>query len=344
MKHTLDERKQTILLAITRDYISTADPVGSRTIARRYELGISPATIRNEMADLEEMGYLEQPHTSAGRIPSQKGYRFYVDRLMEHERLAEGEQTAIREALEVKAREIEQVIHQAVRIISDLTSCAAVVLLPEISRGRIHTLRLLPVEPGRALLVMISSSGMITNRILPIPSQVSENDLQWISGYLTERLKGLTLLDLDEHLITAILEELRGYSAFSRQLLEALVRSVQQADGGKVITGGATNILSQPEFRDIEKARDVISIFERSHDLSQLLFASRPLGVKITIGNENVLAELRACSLVSAVYFVGGLPSGALGVVGPTRMNYARVISIVEYVARMINDCFDDPF
>ena len=329
----LDDRKKRVLRAIVDDYIATAEPVGSRTIARKYRLGVSPATIRNEMADLEELGYLEQPHTSAGRIPSDKGYRFYVDRLMLPARLTEEDVSRIRRIYEEKAREIQTLIHQTARVLAETTNYLALVLGPQLEKATFQRLTLVPLRPGLALLVLVTDAGFVQTASVEVPQGVRDEELHHIAQVLTVRLAGVPIDVLAEAALKELQDELSAYRGILRKMVEVLVEVVQDSVDDRVYMGGASRIFEQPEFRDVNRARAVLGVLEHEQTIRELLNANAPdQGVMVAIGGETGMDATRECSLVCTTYEIAGVATGRIGLLGPKRMDYARAVAILRYV------------
>jgi heat-inducible transcriptional repressor len=338
----LDDRKSQVLRAVIEDYINTAEPVGSRTIARKYQLGVSPATIRNEMADLEELGYLEQPHTSAGRIPSDRGYRYYVDTLMETRQVSLQEQETIRLAFERRIHEVDVLIRETVRLLSESTNLATVAAGPQLRSVRFRELHLLPLGGERALLVYVTDSGFVENQVFDLPVEVTMLELQRISGLLTEHLRGRSVESLSRHSLQQLHDELRRYGTLLEQTLDFLTAAQQPGDRQRLYVGGTANILNQPEFRDVDKVRTLFSVLEKEDLMQEVLGTDdRGPGVSVQIGEEIRLREMQDCSVVTATYRVGGNTVGRIGVIGPKRMEYAKVVAVVENVSRYLNDRLD---
>ena len=330
----LSIRKKNILQAVITDYIKSAQPVGSRTIARRYRIGLSPATIRNEMADLEESGYLVQPHTSAGRIPSQKGYRYYVDELMETSDLDEEEKAEIKRAFQYKRlQEVEEIILHTSRLLSLLTNYTSLILGPQLKKSAFKKLQIMPLDNQRALLVVVTDTGFVKNNVINLPQSLSVSELNRIVSYLNRRLEGLTIEQITSKLISDLRRDLYYHVKFLEETFTLLEDSLAE-DERRVFLGGTTNILNQPEFGDIGKVKALLSLFEQHSLLATLL--ARPVagveGVVIKIGKENVLEEVQECSLVLASYSLGKEVMGTVGILGPTRMNYARTVAVVQQV------------
>ena len=335
----LDERKNRVLQAIVEDYVATAEPVGSRTIARKYSLGVSPATIRNEMADLEQMGYLEQPHTSAGRIPSDRGYRYYVDCLMEAQEVDPSEEELIRRTFERKVREVDTLIRETARLLSETTHLTAVVVGPQISKAHFRELRLVPLTEGRAVLIFITDSGFVENQVVELPVEVTMLELQKVSEILNQELRGQPVESLSRAAIRALQRELKRYGALLEQTLQFLSQNLEPGEKRRLYLGGTTNILSQPEFRNVEKIKSLFSVLENDELVTDLLDTVEPTDEQpaIQIGEEIKVREMADCSLVSAIYRLGGEIIGRVGVIGPKRMEYARVVSVMQAVTRQLS-------
>ncbi len=334
----LSTRKKDILQAVVTDYIKMAQPVGSRTIARRYQVGLSPATIRNDMADLEEMGYLLQPHTSAGRIPTQKGYRYYVDELMESADLDESEKYKIRQVYEFeKLREIDEIIKYTSNLLSSLTNYTSLVIGPQLKKSAFKKLQIMPFDSQRALLVLVADTGFVKNKVINYPQSLSVGELNRIVSYLNHRLKGLTIDKITSRLISELRRDLYHHIKFLEDTFILLEESLAE-DERRVFLGGTVNILSQPEFGDLEKVKALLSLFEQNNLLASLL--SRPVagveGVTVRIGRENMLEAVQECSLVMATYCLGKEVVGTIGVLGPTRMEYSRTIAILEQTVKCL--------
>jgi heat-inducible transcriptional repressor len=334
----VDERKNKVLQAIIEDYVATAEPVGSRTISRKYNLGVSPATIRNEMAELEEMGFLEQPHTSAGRIPSDRGYRYYVDCLMESRAVDSSEEEVIRRTFERKIREIDTLIRETARILSDTTHLTSVISGPQIQKANFRELRLVPLGGDKAVLIYITDSGFIENQVLELPVEVTMLELQRVSDVLNEHLKGQPVEALSRTAAGALQQELRRYGALLEQSLQFLGTKLEPGDHQRLYLGGTTNILSQPEFRDVAKVRSLLTLLEDDQVVSDLLVSDEREHPVIQIGEEIKIREMTDCSVVSAAYRLGDNVIGRIGVIGPRRMEYARVVGIMNAITHQLSE------
>lgn len=331
--HPIDARKERILHAIIDDYIQTASPVGSRTISRKYETSLSSATIRNEMSDLEELGYLAQPHVSAGRVPSVKAYRLYVDDLLsDHVPMPDA---SAREYFSRRVRQMEDVISTAAQAISEFTRYTAVVMMPKQTELRVSTLQLVPMPRGAALLVIITDTGAIRDTVIRVSEALDGDALYAISRTLTEHLAGRTLQEVQEML-----------GAYSRQMGNAQViqgiadlaaQMERQSATDTLTVGGSHNILNYPEYSDVEKARAFLSMLEEKEKLMDLL-SGDPAPFAVRIGPETGMPEMADCSVVTASYQVGAGHRGAVGVIGPTRMPYGRVLSALSAIGGALTE------
>lgn len=334
----LDERKYLILQAIIDDYIMTAMPVGSRTISRKSGVGYSPATIRNEMSDLEELGYLDQPHTSAGRVPSNKAYRLYVDHLMKTVKLTNDERERMHDHLVAKSKQVEGVIRSAAGVLSDATKYTSVIVAPKLGTLRIKHVQLVPVADRMALMVIVTNAGIVKDAVISVPEGMDADELYSISRMLTEKLADKPL----EAVRQAFAELLRN-AEYNRKLLGETLQVIEQRleagdDASDVIVGGPANMLEYPEYSDVNKARSFLAVLESKDTLRQLVSRDGGMEISIRIGPENQVPALNDCSIVTASYRVGDHSSGTLGIIGPTRMNYNRVISVLEFMGRALSD------
>ena len=333
----LNERKQKILHAIVTDYIQTAEPVGSRTISRPYQNNLSAATIRNEMADLEELGYVTQPHTSAGRIPTQQGYRFYVDALMDQAALTPAEEKYLTEFFRQlqKMQEIDLIIKYTASVLSDLTSYTSLVLGPQFRRSAFKQMQIIPIDQERALVVLITDTGYIKNKVIMLPRALEQEELDHVVAYLNQQMAGKTIASLSAEQLRQLRYDLYARIDIFNHLMNMLEESAAEGES-RVFLGGTSNILNQPEFKDMEKIKHLLTLFEQGDRLSFMLETDAE-GVLIRIGTENNLQEMNDCSLITASYYLYDRPVGTIGVLGPTRMEYARVITIIEAIANQLN-------
>lgn len=332
---TLEPRKQKVLRAVTVDYICSAEPVASRTIASKYDLGVSPATIRNDMADLETDGYLRQPHTSAGRIPSDKGYRFYVDVLMEPDTLPPTTERQVRTVLCEQAGDLEAAFRHSLRLLSLLTEYTAIVFAPHMRGRLIRNLHLVPLDPLNVAVMLVTDPGFIQSRVVELASPLTEGAAEALSKALTQLLRG-TPLGQSGQTLRGDLERIVGDASLRRQLLDLLSSESELTDGG-MQADGAANLFKQPEFRDVTRVREFLALLEGKDSLVDLLEEIAQAGeVTVRIGGENPVVELHPYSLVFAPLSCQGRPVGTVGVIGPTRMSYGRSISAVSLVAQCL--------
>lgn len=335
----MDERKNKILRAIVQDYIATAEPVGSRTIAKKFDLGISPATIRNEMADMEEMGLIEQPHTSAGRIPVDAGYRYYVDCLMEHPKLSIKDKSVIEQETTKRIAEIQEVISKTSKLLSQLTSLTSIVISPHRGKSAFNRMHFLPYQPGQAIMVVVKDNGVVENQIVDIGDNVTAEELQRIADVFNNKIKGHSMTDVRHNLLREIYSELTRQRSLIDHALELLttVFDEPEEDKNKVYLDGALNMLNQPEFRDVEKVRSLLQVFEEDERVKKILVPVTD-GLNVTIGGENNVKELQNCSVISATYQIDGEPVGSIGVIGPTRMDYAKAMAMVDFMTKSLTE------
>lgn len=327
-----------ILRAVTNDYIDTAEPVGSRTLAKKYDLGVSPATIRNEMADLEESGYLHQPYTSAGRIPSDKGYRFYVDQLMDRYQWTEEERIRLRHQIETQQHAIEDMIHSTARILAWLTNQIALVLAPNLSSASFRHVQYVPLDPYSVLIVMVLDPGFVQNRLVRLSGPISPEQLSRITEFCNSRLVGISVADIGRSLISELRDVIVDGALFEATL-ELLYRGLAKTRSERVYMDGSVNLLSHPEFKDVERARALFEVLEDAEMMWEILdVGMEGTGLRVRIGQENRREEIQDCSVVTATYSIGGETIGTIGILGPTRMDYSRITVIVQEVAEALSE------
>ncbi|AGB41811.1 heat shock gene repressor HrcA [Halobacteroides halobius DSM 5150] len=336
----ITDRKKRILKAIIKEYIMTAEPVGSRKLTRRYNFDVSSATIRNEMADLEEFGYLEQPHRSAGRIPSDKGYRFYVDTLMDSNKLSSTKVESIWKEYNSKHKEIQGLIEDASQLLSDLTKYTSLASSPRIQESSFEYLKLVPVTNRKILLVLVTDTGIVKDKLVEVPSSFNQNKLEDISRFLNQRLHGLPLYEIDDGLLTRLSQDLVNRLNLDLGELDFLSPTAFKnnfSSAGKIYLEGTTYILDQPEFSDIDKIKNVLQVLEHEAVLKEILGNSKG-DLQISIGSENKCKEIKDCSIVIATYHFGNRPIGKIGVLGPTRMNYSEVVGTVKFMSKLLSN------
>lgn len=335
----LDDRKRRILQAIIDDYIDTAEPVGSRTVARKHELGLSSATIRNEMADLEEMGFLAQPHTSAGRIPSDKGYRFYVNELMRERVISAEEAECIKQALEIRINEMNQLIRQASMILSKITKYTSIATAPQLKKSILKAVQVVPIQQGRALVIVVTNANVVRNSFIKIPDNVTADMLIMMSNMLNNKLNGLTMDQISNNILLDIERELSISKEILMPVIDGIIDSINNIDYSDVYLEGTTNILNFPEFMDIVKAKEFLNVLDEKEKIYKILNNKKGIeNIGVQIGTENDIQQIKDCSLVTATYSIGNVVLGTIGVIGPTRMEYAKVISSMNYLKRKLNE------
>jgi len=340
MQVEMTSRERIVLLAIISNHIKTAKPTGSRFLANRYKLGISPATIRNTMSDLEEKGFLEHPHRSAGRIPTDKAYRHYVDHLLELNRLSQEEEKAIMSSYGLNKNIIENILVHSAKVLSVLTYELGVGLAPSMEEGVLERLDLIQVATNKVLLVLTVKSGLVKTIFVEVPGEMNLDNLDSTASFLHERLCGLTLGEIRASLPQRIRD---GALGDDRELLNFFVQSADEffdisSNESQLVIDGVSKLAHQPEFSSETGMKSLIELTERKNFLSRVLAerAGRD-GIVITIGKENESSNLSPFSIVTADYTVGDL-KGTIGVIGPTRMPYEKVIALVDYTSRMLSD------
>lgn len=336
----LAERDRQILQAIIIDYIASAEPVGSRTISRKYGLNLSPASVRNVMADLEEAGYLQQPHTSAGRIPTDKGFRFYVDSL-EPRPLSKLDQDRIRSRYEGRPADAAEVLREASRLLSSFSSLAGLAVAPRAEATRFRHIEFVHLRDRDILVVLVSESGAVHNKLIRADEPLSQDRLHEIANYLNGIIAGLTLKQARERLLAEMHADKAAYDRLYAEA-QALARRALETPSGptesEVFIEGKLSIADQPEFASVEKMKALFKAFEEKSLLIKLIDKSmQGRGLHILIGHESEADEMAGCSLILSHYTVGDEVVGTLGVIGPTRMNYSRVIPIVDYTAHLVS-------
>lgn len=332
----IDERKIRILRAIINDYITTGEPVGSRTIAKKYETGISSATIRNEMADLEEMGYLEHLHTSSGRVPSDKGYRLYVDKLMKLQNLSKDDEMLIKNMLlDAALFEVDKVLRQTSILLSRLTKLTCIVTTPSVRRSCLRTIQLISLDSSSLLSVIVTDSGLIKNNMIRINKSIDNEALIKINNMLNKRLKNLNVEDINLSVINNVKKDLQGYEDIFNAIIPVLYECLNDDTSSDVFMEGEANILHYPEYYDIDRAREFLNFLSDKESVKKIISDTKDTNV--SIGEENYIPEAKEYSVVSKAYSIGEKPLGSIGIIGPTRMDYSKVISILNKVIDLLN-------
>ncbi len=336
----LSERKLKILQAIISDYIKTAEPVGSRTLSKQDGLNYSPATIRNEMADLEEMGYLTHPHTSAGRVPSDKAYRLYVNELMAKSELSKEEKTIISNRLHDTTVDFDETIKHAASLLSEITNLTSFAMTPKKNEDVIKYINLLPVDEETVVMMIVSESGKLSNRALKMSVPYTEDKLDLLSKTMTYNYKGKTVSQaLTNNIIANFETDVVAMSGMAEDVMPNFMKTLEEMLNVNLYMDGLSNIFDIPEYSDITKARNFIELMSQKDEITKKLI-ERDDGILITIGDENKDSELSDVSLITASYSVDGKLVGKIGVIGPTRMRYSKITSIMEYLTDHLTDSF----
>ncbi|HYE81191.1 MAG TPA: heat-inducible transcriptional repressor HrcA [Clostridia bacterium] len=333
----LGTRKRLILQAIIEDYINTAEPVGSRTISKKYLTGTSPATIRNEMADLEEMGYIEQPHTSAGRVPSDKGYRLYVDKIMRQNTVNDAQKEMIKKEFLDTLGEIDRLVKHTSRLLSQMTQYTSIAMAPQLRRTSIKQIQLIKIDHATVLAVIITDAGIVKNSVLRLMQDVKPDALARITNMLNDKLEDLGIEEIENLNLDYMRNNSFGHGEIIEQIVPELIQTLFYSDTAEVYHDGVSNLLNLPEYSDINKARSFLNTMEERDLLFRVLNDAKE-DVNVSIGSENKLEQFRDCSLITATYKINGKTIGSIGIIGPTRMEYSKAISIVECMTNNLSD------
>lgn len=340
---TTEDRKRRLLQAVIYHYMKTGKPVGSHVIVDKYNFGMSSATVRNMLVDLEKDGFLTQPHTSAGRIPSDKGYRLYVDSLLEVQTLAVAEEERIRREYAARTKEIQDILISTSRMLSSMSHYTGLVLTPRLDKSLLRRLQLIPVTPNQVLVVILSQTGLVRHKVLNLSRPISPQRLGIISELLNERLSGMPLSEVRTQILHH-LEAVQQEQADMMHLVRELARDAfdLKAVEGDVYVDGRENIFSFPELDNFSELSGILKVIEQKNLLSSVLEKSiKKGGLSVHIGAENARPELRNVSLVSNTYKLNDQTIGVLGIMGPRRMEYGRMIALVEGVSKIVNQMLD---
>lgn len=333
----LDERSKEVLCAVVQSYINTPDPVGSRVVTKRYSFGLSPATIRNIMADLEEMGFLKQPHTSAGRIPTDMGYRFYVDSIAAERNHSNKEfMREIYRRLEILRNDINMLLNETTRTLSLLSHYLGVAMSPKPNMTTLKRIELLKYRADQIVAILFTDEGLIKNKIISLGSEITQRDLNRIAGYLDSKFSGYTLAEIRSRVIKEMAKE--------KDMCDSLISKAMKIcketfcfPQGEVFVSGLSEVLELPDFSDLEKIRELSRAIEDKHTIVKLLDKISELdGIQIVIGSENSMDEMKKFSVVVSTCKEANRPIGVIGIIGPTRMDYSRAIYIVDNTAKFI--------
>ncbi len=341
----LDERKKRILQAIVEEYISNAEPVGSRSISKMSDLNLSAATIRNEMGDLEEMGLLAQPHTSAGRVPTTGGYRLYVDSLMERYEMTAAEIEKMRQITSMKKRELEKIVLDVAAAFSGITGLPVIGMLPASEAGVVKNIKIVKVDDFTAMLIVSDKSGIIKNRLMKLSQDISEEFADELSKILNQNLSGLSISEIN----IANMMEIRSAIGHNFEILTSVIELVHEAvseiDSKQIFVDGLLNILNFPEYSNVDKVKELFEVLEDKEALSRIILTANPTNcTKVLIGDEIPVPELKNNSIVIAPYKASDKLVGLLGVLGPARMDYSKIISALEFFTAQLSGVLTKDF
>lgn len=326
----MDERKQRILQAIIQDYVKTAEPVGSRTLAHKYNLGISPATVRNEMFDLEQLGLLEQPHTSAGRVPSAKGYRYYVDTLLHQESLNHQDEEFIRSLWQARDADFIDFLQQTAKLISRLSHNMGMFMAPSHDTSIIRFIHILPIDETRLIMVVVTNAGALDNEPIYFDEVYVEEDVTEAAVKFNNALQNVLLSDIDLKYLKRIVEKIGNPLLILQVFADTLFRVVSKRRLFYAV--GAPELLGQPEFKNISAVQPILTMLEEQEELSKLLTNNSGQPITIRIGTENEDEKIQKFSIIQADFSAGKEHLGTLAILGPTRMEYGRVVGMLNYM------------
>lgn len=337
----LDERKTKILQAIIRNYLETGEPVGSRTISKYTDLNLSSATIRNEMADLEELGYILQPHTSAGRIPSDKGYRFYVDCMMEQK---EREVVEMKEMLVERQDKMEQVLKKVARFLAQNTQYATMISAPQTHRNKLKFIQLSRVDYNQLLAVIVVEGNVIKNHILPVAQELTDETMLKLNMLLNTNLNGLSIEEINLGMISAMKQQAGVHSDIVSEVIDAVADAIRAEEDLEIYTSGANNIFRYPELSDGNNASRLINAFEEKDALTDLVYETlaneKQTGIQVYIGEETPVKGMKDCSVVTATYELEEGMKGTIGIIGPKRMDYDKVVGTLRSMMNQLDDLY----
>lgn len=336
----LDERKEKILYGIIKSYLETGEPVGSRTISKYTDLNLSPATIRNEMSDLEELGYIYQPHTSSGRIPSDKGYRFYVDRLLIENAKKEEEVEKMQEMMLEKTEKMEHMLKQVVKVLANNTQYATMISAPSVVGNRIKFLQLSSVNENQVLAVVVMDGNVVRNRIIHLERALDSETVLKLNMLLNITLNGLTASEINLGLIAKLKEQAGIHDEIIEQVLDTVAETITNEEELEIYTSGATNIFKYPELSDSSKASELISAFEEKQALADLINEvadEDSTGIQVYIGDESPVSSMKDCSVVTATYELSEGVKGTIGIIGPKRMDYENVVDNIKQLKKELD-------
>ena len=338
----LDERKQKILYAIIRTYMETGEPVGSRTISKYSDLNLSSATIRNEMSDLEEMGYIIQPHTSAGRIPSDKGYRLYVDHILEDK---DQEIQEFKDLMVERTDKLEQMLQRLVKALAANTNYATMVSTPAVRGNKLKFIQLSKVNSTQILAVIMIEGNLVRNKVIDVTEELDQETVLKLNILLNSVLNGLSIEEINLGMIQSLKEQAGIHSELVASVIDAVAEVIHAEDEVKIYTSGATNIFRYPELSDNGKASEIISTFEEKQELTDLvnqtLENSESKGIQVYIGQETPIQAMKDCSVVTATYELGGGLQGTIGIIGPKRMDYENDLKTLKTLTKQLDRIYN---
>ena len=357
----LDERKVKILKAIIKNYLETGEPVGSRTISKFTDMKLSSATIRNEMADLEELGYIVQPHTSAGRIPTDKGYRLYVDDMMSEKEqnitnrenevaVKEQELSSMKDMLGEKVEKVEELLQNVAKVLAKDTNYSTMVTTPKVTGNKLKFVQLSQLEANKILAVIVMEGNLIRNKVITVSEDLSQENLLKLNILINTTLTGLALEQMNLSIVSKMENQAGEHINLVKEVLDAIVDTISSADDLKIYTSGATNIFKYPELSDSTKASELIYALEEKQSLSDLVVdddnsvdeqdSSSNNGIQVYIGNETPIESMKDCSVVTATYELQDGMKGTIGIIGPKRMDYEKVVETLKNMRTQLDDVF----
>ena len=339
----LTERKKKVLRSVVDLYIRTAEPVGSKAITELPDMGYSSATIRNEMADLLAMGYLEQPHTSAGRIPSAAGYRLYVDELMADYRLSMDETKSINTAIEEKMQQVDRLVEKVAKLVSQATDLPAISMASRRAGAMVKRFEVIPAGPGSVILVVMLTDEQVVNKLIKLPVSVTESDLKVLSAVLNATMTELPPEDFTQDLLERVMSSAGDAASLVPVIMEFTAETLSKQANANVAVAGQMRLLGQPEYRDVDKAQRLLTTLDEEALANLPAVMQNANGTKVLVGPENVTQELKDTSVVMTKFDIGDGMQGMIGVVGPTRMDYAKVTARLSYFAESLSKMFAKP-
>ncbi len=337
----LDDRKKKILKAIIRNYLETGEPVGSRTISKYTDLNLSSATIRNEMADLEEMGYIVQPHTSAGRIPSDKGYRFYVDQMMEEKNK---EVSEMKELLLEREEKMEHLLKQVAKVLAVNTNYATMISAPQYHQNKLKFIQLSRVDANQILAVVVAEGNVIKNSIIPVKENIDDETMLKLNILLNTHLTGLSMMDINLGVIASLKQKAGIHEDIVSEVMDAVAEAIKADEDLEIYTSGTNNIFKYPELSDNRKASELINTFEEKAVFNELIVDTlsdeEKNGIQVYIGEENPLQSMKDCSVVTATYELDEGMKGTIGIIGPKRMDYDKVVDTLKNLRSQLDELY----